>query len=169
MHRELLGLSPGDGLYVDHINRNRRDNRRSNLRVVTKAQQQQNLSGRRGTSSRYRGVYLNWQTGGWVAQGLLEGKRVNLGTYDSELLAARVAADHRRKHLPYSHETLPPLTADEVPDPDRPRRGKRSPYKGVSLHSSGRWMAYCDTGGKRRYLGYFDTEEEAASAVAGAA
>ncbi len=41
LHREIAGLTPGDGLEVDHINNDRLDNRRSNLRVLTHAQNRQ--------------------------------------------------------------------------------------------------------------------------------
>lgn len=37
IHRWILGLEKGDGKIVDHINGNRLDNRRENLRLVTKS------------------------------------------------------------------------------------------------------------------------------------
>jgi hypothetical protein len=43
MHRLVMGLERGDGKVVDHINRNRLDNRKSNLRVGTQAQNNTNL------------------------------------------------------------------------------------------------------------------------------
>src|SRR4051794_6479842 len=42
LHRVILGLIPRDGLEADHINRDKLDNRRANLRIVTTAQNAQN-------------------------------------------------------------------------------------------------------------------------------
>lgn len=53
MHRiiaQRMGLSL-DGLNVDHINRDRLDNRRENIRVVTRRQNSQNTSGFKGGCS----------------------------------------------------------------------------------------------------------------------
>lgn len=36
MHRQILGLVKGDGLEIDHINRNGLDNRKENLRIVSR-------------------------------------------------------------------------------------------------------------------------------------
>ena len=44
MHREILGLSLGDGMETDHRNGDGLDNRRDNLRVATHAQNQANGS-----------------------------------------------------------------------------------------------------------------------------
>lgn len=100
MHRLIMGLEHSDGLEVDHINGDRLDNRRSNLRVVTHAENAQNHPSRRGTSI-YRGVYRN-KRGRWIAQGKLNGAVTYLGTYDTELEAARASATWRRANLPFS-------------------------------------------------------------------
>ena len=54
MHREIMNAQPGQ--FVDHIDRNRLNNTRANLRFVT---QQQNLMNRRlgrNNTSGYKGV-----------------------------------------------------------------------------------------------------------------
>ena len=101
MHREIMGLEPGDGKYVDHINGDKLDNRRANLRVVTNAENAQNRRGGRGTSA-HRGVSWDKPTGRWKAQVTLNGRNHFLGRFDSEDHAARVAADFRREHMPCS-------------------------------------------------------------------
>src|SRR5687767_10322229 len=53
LHRLILGLERGDPRQVDHINGNRLDNRRANIRVVTARIQQQNRPKRAGTLSKY--------------------------------------------------------------------------------------------------------------------
>jgi hypothetical protein len=54
MHRQLLGASPG--AEVDHINRNRLDNRRCNLRVTDQAGNARNCSRNRRSKQPYKGV-----------------------------------------------------------------------------------------------------------------
>jgi hypothetical protein len=48
LHREVLGLIKDDGMEADHINRDTLDNRRSNLRAVTHAQNVQNVGANQG-------------------------------------------------------------------------------------------------------------------------
>lgn len=104
LHRVVLGLEHGDGLDADHINRNRLDNQRANLRVVTRGQNAQNTPARAGASSQHRGVSWNAQQRKWVANARLDRKRYYLGAFDSELEAARVAAEWRKANMPYTVE-----------------------------------------------------------------
>lgn len=55
MHRLLL--SPPDGMFIDHINNDKLDNRRSNLRIVTRHQNATNVKKyQKSLSSPYKGV-----------------------------------------------------------------------------------------------------------------
>jgi hypothetical protein len=104
MHRELLGLTTGDSRQGDHINRDRLDNRRANLRIVTLAENRQNLAAQRGSTSAYRGVSWDKQAEKWRASAKLDGKAKFLGTFEREEDAGRAAADFRAEHMPCSAE-----------------------------------------------------------------
>lgn len=56
MHVMILGKAP-DGYVIDHINRNKLDNRRINLRVCTQAQNTANRSLAKSYKNKYKGVY----------------------------------------------------------------------------------------------------------------
>lgn len=105
MHRQILGLPHGDPHEADHINRNKLDNRRVNLRIVTRGQNAQNLDSR-GTTSPFRGVCWDRGRKKWMAYAGLNGCTHYLGHYDNEEEAAAVAAEFRRKHMPFSEEAL---------------------------------------------------------------
>lgn len=102
LHRELMGLTRGDGLEVDHRDRNRLNHRRSNLRVVTPRANSQNVSSTAGTSSKYRGVTWDKRRRKWQAQVMADGKRQHLGSYSSEEEAAEVARNARATLMPYA-------------------------------------------------------------------
>ncbi len=54
MHRELMGAAQGQE--VDHINHNGLDNRRENVRLCIRTQNNGNMRKRTGCSSQYKGV-----------------------------------------------------------------------------------------------------------------
>lgn len=101
LHRELLGLTHGDGLEGDHIDGDPLNNRRSNLRVLPLGGNAQNRPSYRNTSSRYRGVTFAKDTGRWQAGCADE----YLGQYDTEEEAATVAREARLRMLPYTVES----------------------------------------------------------------
>jgi hypothetical protein len=105
LHRQLLGLEPGDGKIGDHINRDRLDNRRANLRVLdTEAQSKQNLSPQRRKRSKHRGVHLYTAcrlSKPWVARVQVKGI-VRQGYFATEEEAASAAARWRRELMPFA-------------------------------------------------------------------
>lgn len=92
MHRLLMGLKPHDGIIVDHINHNKSDNRRCNLRIATKAENCRNRKANKGSSSRFCGVYIvkgSKEGRIYIKAGLTTGgKRIHLGSFASEREAA---------------------------------------------------------------------------------
>lgn len=99
LHRWVLGLAPRDGKIGDHINRDRLDCRRVNLRATTWSGNSANVRAR-GISG-FRGVYPQ-RNGRWMARGNRPnyGGAVHLGTYDSAEEAAAVAHAWRIANLP---------------------------------------------------------------------
>lgn len=92
MHRFLT--SAPEGTEVDHINRNKSDNRRSNLRLATKDQNQWNRPRMKTNSSGYIGVYLHKDTGKWAAILSIGNRNRHLGLFftPEEAASARDAA-----------------------------------------------------------------------------
>ena len=91
------------GLETDHRNGNGLDNRRSNLRSATRAQNQQNRQRSEGRSA-LRGVSWHAQAGCWRATAVVQGKQHHLGLFDSEDEAGAAAATFRREHMPFAQE-----------------------------------------------------------------
>ncbi len=98
LHRLLL--KPPDGYFVDHINMDRLDNRRCNLRVATKAQNSYNRPARTDNTSGYKGVWLRCdaKTKAWIAEIRVNGKKVHIGTYSTKEAAALAYNDAAKKY-----------------------------------------------------------------------
>ena len=88
MHRFILNLTKDDGNITDHINRNKLDNRKSNLRLCNRTKNAFNSSRHVDSVSNYKGVCWEKQTNKWKAQICIDGKVKNLGRYVLEELAA---------------------------------------------------------------------------------
>ena len=84
MHAVIIGASRG--MDVDHINGDGLDNRRCNIRIVTRRQNLQNLHIKK--TSKYPGVHLHNRSRKWQAQIRANGKWYYLGQYDDEATAA---------------------------------------------------------------------------------
>lgn len=88
MHR-LVARTP-TGMDTDHINKNTLDNRKTNLRICTRSQNNGNSKKRGGgkASSIYKGVCFHRAAAKWMAQIGTKDRNIYLGLYDSEEEAA---------------------------------------------------------------------------------
>ena len=88
MHREVLGAVPGE--IVDHINRDRLDNRWKNLRVATEAQNRQNVGKHTDAqTSEFKGVCFNRQKKMFMARIGYDGEMHHIGYFVEAEDAAR--------------------------------------------------------------------------------
>jgi hypothetical protein len=80
-------MNPPKGFVVDHINRDKLDNRKSNLRIATLQQNSMNRRKHNPNSlSKYKGVAKDKNK--WVAQIIKDGKRKEIGRYETQEEAA---------------------------------------------------------------------------------
>lgn len=76
-----LGHSVPDGYYVDHVNRNKLDNRRDNLRLASKGQNAINSKVPSNNTSGAKGVTWDKSKQRWQAQIVYQQKFVFIGRY----------------------------------------------------------------------------------------
>lgn len=89
LHRMILGVTDPKVL-VDHINGNGLDNRKCNLRITTPLGNNCNASKRKNArTSSYKGVHRCATWGKWKAQIQYRKKKYNLGSFDTEVEAAK--------------------------------------------------------------------------------
>ena len=84
MHREIM--NPTEGFQVDHINHDKFNNKRENLRLCTPRQNSRNRSG--WGKSKYLGVSTSTIKGKWIAYIYLSKRQTVLGHYETEKEAA---------------------------------------------------------------------------------
>lgn len=96
LHR--LIMRPPEGIDVDHKDHDGLNCQRDNMRLATRSQNLQNQRRRRG-SSLFKGVNWNKSRGRWLAQICVEGRRIFLGRFSSEIDAACAYDTAARKYF----------------------------------------------------------------------
>ena len=113
MHREIM--QPPEGMVVDHIDRNKANNCRFNLRVCTPDENHHNQAKRADSTSRFKGVSYIKRDGKCRAVFQFNGHRFWLGYFDDEVEAAR-AYDYK------AVECCGPLALVNLPEEWPPER-----------------------------------------------
>lgn len=96
MHRFIMNVLDNDDIFVDHIHAERKnDNRKSNLRLSTKSQNEMNIPVRSNNTSGVTGISYAKQNGKWHAYISKDGIRDNLGWFEcfDDAVAARKFAE----------------------------------------------------------------------------
>lgn len=97
LHRLVVGCDD-NALRVDHINHNKSDNRKNNLRIVTSSENLMNKRVGSNNQSGYTGVCYSSRKGGcWRAYINKDGKQYHLGYFDNIENAIKVRNDAEDK------------------------------------------------------------------------
>ena len=84
---------------IDHVNRNRADNRICNLRPANHSLNESNKQTKSGCASKYRGVSIHKRTGMWRARIKKDKKEIHLGLFHSEIDAAKKYNEYALLHF----------------------------------------------------------------------
>ena len=96
MHREIM--NPRHKLEIDHINMDKLDNRRANLRICTRSQNAANSNTKIRSASGYRGLRWRKDIRKWQVCIIKDRKAYNLGVFTDAKEAAH-AYDKAAKQL----------------------------------------------------------------------
>lgn len=98
LHHVIAGF-PLKGKIIDHIDCDGLNNRRSNLRIISRRKNALNSFDRKHhlTSSKYVGVYLHRQTRKWASKVRIGGDIKFLGLFTNEIDAANAYRDEFKK------------------------------------------------------------------------
>ena len=93
LHKMLMP----NAVEVDHKNRKKLDNRKSNLRACSKSQNQQNRKVQKNNTSKVPGVWFHKQTNKWVAEIKINNKKRHLGIFSNfhDAVEARKKGENR--------------------------------------------------------------------------
>lgn len=156
LHRLIIDAK--EGKIVDHINGDKLDNRKSNLRIATRTQNAQNKPKKEGLTSKYIGVDFRKDRDKWRTRIKINNKIENF-SFDIEEHAAYwydcLALVHHGEHAKINGIEIPNDFIDPI------EKEPKTLPTGVTLMANGTYRAFIS----REHLGLFKTIEEAENKV----
>lgn len=103
LHRLVMGVTDSS-VEVDHKNHpprkeHKKDNRKSNLEIVTRSENQMNVSLRIDNSSGKTGVYWNKNNNNWRVQIMVNKKIIRIGSFNNKEDAIRAREEAEKKYF----------------------------------------------------------------------
>ncbi len=93
MHRDVMNVVYNKDIYIDHIDHNKLNNQKSNLRFCTRSENNKNVNTNTNrtsnSTSKYKGVNWYKKYGNWNAKIRSNGIDYNLGYFVDEVVAAK--------------------------------------------------------------------------------
>jgi len=157
LHRWIMG-SPATK-HVDHINGDKLDNRRSNLRIVTASENPHNQTKPTKAALGFRGVRMI-DGGNFSAYVNYGNKQVHLGSWPTDRLAALARDEYVCKHHPTAPLNFPKRRNNYAEVAEAKIKPKRNKYPGVRF-KNGAWEAWGRKDGKKVYIGRYPDEDTA--------
>ncbi len=167
LHATIAGNTKGSGKHTDHIDGDKLNNTKENLRIISSSGNGQNRkSADSDSKTGIRGVSWHKKAQKWVVQIEVSSKHYYLGLFDDILEAYEYAKAGRRVLMPYSPEAEAEETSVVIDDIFRARvRSSVTGVKGITLYQ-GKWRARFSHKGKSYHVGTFNIKEEAALELA---
>jgi hypothetical protein len=98
IHRMAMNLSFGDKVDVDHIDGNKLNNHRRNLRICDRSENLSNRGFQKNNTSGYKGVCFDKRANKWMSQIQHQGRKIHIGYYFTPEEAAH-AYDAKAREL----------------------------------------------------------------------
>ena len=163
LHRLLFNLTDKK-VFIDHINHNTLDNTRENLRLSDNRLNQVNRYKKSNCGSKYIGV-IKTKYNTWDARIRNNKTRILLGRFKTEEAAA-LAYNEASLKINGNYAILNVLSKspEEIREIEKNCSKKTSNFEGV-CKAGKKWGARISLDNVRKWLGTFETQEEAAEAV----
>ncbi|WP_339193886.1 HNH endonuclease [Paenibacillus sp. FSL K6-1122] len=155
----------GRGIVVDHIDGNKLNNQKCNLRICTHAENMRNRKTNTNSKQRFKGIFWKENMQKYEVKIYLDTKCTYIGAFTSEIAAANAYNYWAIKyHGDFARLNDVEFMEKEIWESYSARHNKSSMYRGVSKTYKGLYSAKIYHNKENVVVGEFETEYEAARA-----